>query len=46
MNNKELVVGIGMMILGIALLFFEESKTIAPFLIGFSVVSVIRGARS
>lgn len=32
-----MLVAIGMLVLGIVLLFFEQTKSIAPLLIGFGV---------
>ena len=43
---KELIVGFILLGLGIGMLFFKQTAHIGPFLIGFSVPTIIRGSQS
>jgi len=43
--DKNVVAGILMLIAGIGLLFLNQTKYIAPFLIGFSLATLQRGLK-
>ena len=46
MKNKQLWTGFALLGIGIAMLFHPKTNGIAPFLVGFSVPTIMRGAQS
>jgi hypothetical protein len=43
--SKQTKVGFFILAVGIVLFFFEPTRSIAPFLVGFSLPSIIRGVQ-